>query len=251
MKKLLVPILIVLLGLGSSVTAYFLGRKSALTALQKGLQLIAIASQKQAPKPDPEDEILQDPPEVIPVEAEQQAEISLEALEAMRETAEPGSLRFDNPDVVNLLVQFRRRMEYIADRERRLRELEERLKLEMQNLNVATQWIASTRLSQDQLLTSRLKYIDEEEQLRLQEHARRLVSLNPTQAVSILTNFTPNEIAKTLLVVGSTNSASLLAALVASGPEGPKNAAEISKLMMRLTTRPAGSGTNAPPGPAN
>jgi hypothetical protein len=240
MKQFLVPILIVLLGLGSSVTAYFLGRKSALTALQTGLRQIAIASQKQAAKPDPEDEILQDPPEVIPVEAEQQAEISLEALEAMRETSEPGSLRFDNPDVVNLL----------ADRERRLRELEERLKLEMQNLNVATQWIASTRLSQDQLLASRLKYIDEEEQLRLQEHARRLVSLNPTQAISILTNFTPNEIARTLLVVGSTNSASLLAALVASGPDGPKNAAEISKIMMRLTTRPAEAVTNAPPGSA-
>ncbi len=248
MKKLLVPILIVLLGLGSSVSAYFLGRKSALVALQAGLRQIAIATQKTAAKPDPEDEILQDPPEVVPVEAEKQAEISLEALEAMRETAEPGSLRFDNPDVVNLLVQFRKRMDYVEDRERRLRELEDRLKLEMQNLNVATQWIARTRISQDQLLTNRLRFIEEEEQLRLQEHARRLVSLNPSQAVSILTNFTPVEIAKTLLVVGTTNSASLLAALVAAGPEGPKNAAEISKLMLRLTTRPVDSGTNSPPG---
>lgn len=247
MKNLLVPILIVVLGLGSSVTAYFLGRKSALTALQVGLKQIAIASQKQAAKKDPEDEILEDPPEIIPVEAEKEAEISLEALEAMRETAEPGSLRFDNPDVVNLLVQFRKRMEYIDGRERRLRELEERLKLEMQNLNVATQWIASTRITQDQLLTNRLRYIDQEEQARLQEHARRLVSLNPNQAVSILTNFTPVEIAKTLLVVGTTNSASLLAAVVSSGPEGPRNAAEISKIMLRLTTRPADSGTNGTP----
>lgn len=179
MKQLLVPMLIVMLGLGSSVTAYFLGRKSALTALQSGLQQIAIASHKTAAKQDPEGEILEDPPEAVPVEAEQRAEVSLQALEAMRETAEPGSLRFDNPDVVNLLVQFRQRMDYIEDRERRLRELEERLKLEMQNLNIATQWIAKTRISQDQLLTSRLRYIEEEEQGRLQEHARRLTALTP------------------------------------------------------------------------
>lgn len=249
MKQLLVPMLIVVLGLGSSVTAYFLGRKSALTALQSGLRQIAIASQKTAAKHDPEDEILEDPPEAVPVEAEQQAEVSLEALEAMRETSEPGSLRFDNPDVVNLLVQFRRRMDYIEDRERRLRELEERLKLEMQNLNVATQWIARTRISQDQLLTSRLKYIEEEEQGRLQEHARRLTTLAPSQAVSILTNFTTAEIAKTLLMVGTTNSASLLAALASSGPDGPRNAAEISKVMLRLTTRPAESATNPPATP--
>ncbi|MFZ9855982.1 MAG: hypothetical protein ACO3I0_12760, partial [Limisphaerales bacterium] len=82
---------------------------------------------------------------------------------------------------------------------------------------------------------------------RLQEHARRLTSLNPAQAVAILTNFPPAEIAKTLMMVAPTNSATLLGALIASGPEGPKSAAEISKLMLRMTLRSPESSTNTPP----
>jgi hypothetical protein len=246
MKQLLVPIAIVVVALATSVTSYLMGRRAAMESLQVGLRQLAEASRQAAHKPDPEDEMLEDPPEVVPVDAEKQAELSLATLEAMKETAEPGSLRFDNPDVVNLLVQFRRRQEYIEDRERRLKELEDRLKLELQNLNLATQWLARTRISQDQMLTTRLKYITEEEQGRLQEHARRLTSLNPAQAVAILTNFAPPEIAKTLMMVGPTNSANLLGALIASGPEGPKNAAEISKLMLRMTLRSPESSTNTP-----
>lgn len=247
MKQLLVPIAIVLVALATSVTSYLMGRRAAMESLQQGLRRLAEVSQQTAHKSDPEDEMLEDPPEVVPVDAEKQAELSLATLEAMKETAEPGSLRFDNPDVVNLLVQFRRRQEYIEDRERRLKELEDRLKLELQNLNLATQWLARTRLSQDQMLTTRLKYITEEEQGRLQEHARRLTSLNPAQAVAILTNFPPAEIAKTLMMVAPTNSATLLGALIASGPEGPKSAAEISKLMLRMTLRSPESSTNTPP----
>lgn len=249
MKKFLFPLIVVLLGLGGSLASYMLGRRAATSAIQVGLAEITAAAQKAAHEGEAEEEILPDPPESVPADAEQQAESSLVSLEAMRETAEPGSLRFDNPDVVNLLVQFRRRIEYVEDRERRLRELEERLKLEMQNLNVATQWIARTRLSQDLLLAQRMKFIDEEEQGRLQEHARRMVALPPAQAVAILTNFPPAEIAKTLMVVGSTNSASLLGALAMMGPDGPRNAAEISKLMLRMTTKPSDRQTNnaAPP----
>lgn len=51
------------------------------------------------------------------------------------------------------------------------------------------------------------------------------------------------------MVVGTTNSASLLAALASSGPEGPRNAAEVSKIMLGLSTRPAESATNAPAAP--
>ena len=74
-----------------------------------------------------------------------------------------------------------------------------------------------------------------------------MTALTPAQAVSILTNFTPVEIARTLMVVGSTNSASLLGALTATGPNGPRNAAEISKIMLRMTTRSTQGSTNAVP----
>jgi len=47
--------------------------------------------------------------------------------------------------------------------------------------------------------------------------------------------------------VGSTNSASLLGALTATGPNGPRNAAEISKIMLRMTTRSTQGSTNAVP----
>lgn len=244
MRNLLLPVVIVVLGLGMTASSYFMGRKAAMTSLQEGLKKMVQAARAASEENKPEPDILQDPPEAKPVETERQMEVSLASLEAMRETAEPGSLRFDNPDVVNLLVQFRKRQEYLDGRERRLKELEERLKLEMQNLNVTTQWITKAKLAQDALLNQSLTYIQEEEQHRLQEHGRRLSSLPPNQAISILTNFTPDEIARTLTVVGSTNSAMLLGALVASGQDGSKLAADISKRMMRLTVRPLG-GTNS------
>jgi hypothetical protein len=247
MKRFLPPILVVILGLATSISSYLLGRKAATQSIQAGLAELVRISREAAAHTKPEEDVLQDPPEAAPVEAEKQAEISLNTLESMRETAEPGSLRFDNPDVVNLLVQLRKRIEYIEDRERRLKELEDRVKLESQNLNLATQSIARAKTSQDQLLTQRMQFIAEEEQARLQEHARRLTALTPAQAVSILTNFTPVEIARTLMVVGSTNSASLLGALTATGPNGPRNAAEISKIMLRMTTRSTQGSTNAVP----
>jgi hypothetical protein len=62
--------------------------------------------------------------------------------------------------------------------------------------------------------------------------------------VAILTNYTPDEIARTLSVINSTNAASLLGALVGTGESGVRLAADISKRMMHISLR-SPDGTNA------
>ena len=132
MRTLLLALLIVLLGIGTSVATFLWGGKVARARIQEAMTQILEASQAAKAIKSPEQDILQDPPDVQPAGNERQTELSLAALEAMRETAEPGSLRFDNPDVVNLLNQLRSRQEYQDSREKRLKELEERIRLEMQ-----------------------------------------------------------------------------------------------------------------------
>ncbi|MEN9776644.1 MAG: hypothetical protein RJB04_399 [Verrucomicrobiota bacterium] len=246
MRTLLLAFLIVLLGIGTSVATFLWGGKMARARIQSALSQIIEASQASAAIKSPEQDILQDPPDVQPAGNERQTELSLAALEAMRETSEPGSLRFDNPDVVNLLNQLRSRQEYQDSREKRLKELEERIRMEMQNLNLATQWIAQARVAQDTLLTNRITYLRVEEQRSLLEHGRRISALPPAQAVAILTNYTPDEIARTLTVINATNASSLLGAMVGTGDSGVRLAADISRRMMQISLRsPDGTNSNA------
>jgi hypothetical protein len=246
MRTLLLALLIVLLGIGTSVATFLWGGKMARARIQSALSQIIEASQASAAIKSPEQDILQDPPDVQPAGNERQTELSLAALEAMRETSEPGSLRFDNPDVVNLLNQLRSRQEYQDSREKRLKELEERIRMEMQNLNLATQWIAQARVAQDTLLTNRITYLRVEEQRSLLEHGRRISALPPAQAVAILTNYTPDEIARTLTVINATNASSLLGAMVGTGDSGVRLAADISRRMMQISLRsPDGTNSNA------
>jgi hypothetical protein len=246
MRTLLLALLIVVLGIGTSVATFLWGGKMARARIQSALSQIIEASQASAAIKSPEQDILQDPPDVQPAGNERQTELSLAALEAMRETSEPGSLRFDNPDVVNLLNQLRSRQEYQDSREKRLKELEERIRMEMQNLNLATQWIAQARVAQDTLLTNRMTYLRVEEQRSLLEHGRRISALPPAQAVAILTNYTPDEIARTLTVINATNASSLLGAMVGTGDSGVRLAADISRRMMQISLRsPDGTNSNA------
>ena len=246
MRTLLLALLIVLLGIGTSVATFLWGGKMARARIQSALSQIIEASQASAAIKSPEQDILQDPPDVQPAGNERQTELSLAAMEAMRETSEPGSLRFDNPDVVNLLNQLRSRQEYQDSREKRLKELEERIRMEMQNLNLATQWIAQARVAQDTLLTNRITYLRVEEQRSLLEHGRRISALPPAQAVAILTNYTPDEIARTLTVINATNASSLLGAMVGTGDSGVRLAADISRRMMQISLRsPDGTNSNA------
>jgi hypothetical protein len=246
MRTLLLALLIVVLGIGTSVATFLWGGKMARARIQSALSQIIEASQASAAIKSPEQDILQDPPDVQPAGNERQTELSLAALEAMRETSEPGSLRFDNPDVVNLLNQLRSRQEYQDSREKRLKELEERIRMEMQNLNLATQWIAQARVAQDTLLTNRITYLRVEEQRSLLEHGRRISALPPAQAVAILTNYTPDEIARTLTVINATNASSLLGAMVGTGDSGVRLAADISRRMMQISLRsPDGTNSNA------
>lgn len=246
MRTILLALLIVLLGIGTSVATFLWGGKMARARIQSALSQIIEASQASAAIKSPEQDILQDPPDVQPAGNERQTELSLAALEAMRETSEPGSLRFDNPDVVNLLNQLRSRQEYQDSREKRLKELEERIRMEMQNLNLATQWIAQARVAQDTLLTNRITYLRVEEQRSLLEHGRRISALPPAQAVAILTNYTPDEIARTLTVINATNASSLLGAMVGTGDSGVRLAADISRRMMQISLRsPDGTNSNA------
>jgi hypothetical protein len=244
MRTLLLALLIILLGIGTSVATFLYGGKVAQKRIQTILAQIVEASQASAAVKSPEQDVLQDAPEAQPAGNERQTELSLAALEAMRETSEPGSLRFDNPDVVNLLNQLRSRQEYQDSREKRLKEVEERIRLEMQNLNLATQWIAQARISQEHLLTNRITYIRVEEQRSLLEHGRRISALPPAQGVAILTNYTPDEIARTLTVINSTNASSLLGALVGTGEAGVRLAADISRRMMHISLR-SPDGTNS------
>jgi len=244
MRTLLLALLIILLGIGTSVATFLYGGKVAQKRIQTILAQIVEASQASAAVKSPEQDVLQDAPEAQPAGNERQTELSLAALEAMRETSEPGSLRFDNPDVVNLLNQLRSRQEYQDSREKRLKEVEERIRLEMQNLNLATQWIAQARISQEHLLTNRITYIRVEEQRSLLEHGRRISALPPAQGVAILTNYTPDEIARTLTVINSTNASSLLGALFGTGESGVRLAADISRRMMHISLR-SPDGTNS------
>lgn len=250
MRTLIVALLIVVLGIGTSVATFLWGGRVARAKIRSTITEVIEASRAAAAVKAPEQDILQDPPSIQPAANERQTELSLAALEAMRETAEPGSLRFDNPDVVNLLNQLRSRQEQQAVREKKLKELEDRVRLEMQNLHLATQWIAQARLAQDRLLTNRMTYLKAEEQRSLLEHGRRLASLPPPQAVAILTNYTPDEIAKTFTVLNSTNASTLLGALVASGESGVRLAADISRRMMQISLR-SPEGTNAIAAPSN
>jgi hypothetical protein len=60
-----------------------------------------------------------------------------------------------------------------------------------------------------------------------------------------LTNYTPDEIARTLTVINATNASSLLGAMVGTGDSGVRLAADISRRMMHISLRsPDGTNSN-------
>lgn len=244
MKRILPFILIGLLGVVSSVVASWILRGRLVAGIPASLAPLAEARRASSTPPPPPD-LLGEEASLEIKNAAGQMELSLKALDEMRETSEPGSLRFDNPDVINLIQQYRGKIQYLKDREFRLKELDDRIRVEQQSLSVSTQWLYRVQGIQMALLTNRMAYIRTEEQRALEEHARRLQALPVAQAVALLTNSPPDEIARTLSVLGSSNAAPLLGGILASGESGLRLASDVSKRMMKFSTRNP-DGTNTP-----
>lgn len=241
MRRLLPFLLVGLLGLGSAlaVSAYLQHR--LLASLPSRLSP-AIASRRAVNAP--RDVLGEQTPDSM-LHAEARMEQNLRALESMQEGTEVGALRFDNPDVIQLVHQFRDKLRYLQEREARLQALDDRIRLELQNLSVMTQWVHQAESAQQSLLSNRMAYIRAEEQRALGEHARRLQALPVAQAVALISQYPMEEIARTLQVMGSSNAAPLLGGIIASGPEGAKMAADVSKQMQRLSLMPPPESTNA------
>ena len=147
------------------------------------------------------------------------------------------SLQGPNPDVDQLITELRAGRTEMADREKKLKELEERLRGERTEVNQATQRVYRLQKQVDQTILDFEKSVvrvKEEETVNLKRLARVYASMAPESATPILKEMTDEQLVKLLVFMKDSEVVTILETLSKTGKDDIKRVAQLSE-KMRLT----------------
>jgi len=164
----------------------------------------------------------------------QRAANALRSAGAAADSEAPGpSWTFQNPELSQMVAEFKDEREALNTRARQLDELEARLDAERLEISTVTQTVYRLRAEFDGLVTR----VTEEEAANLKKLARVYATMSPEGAARILKEMEDEQLVKILAVMKEAESAPILESMGQGGKEDAHRAALISD-RLRLTLAP-------------
>jgi flagellar motility protein MotE (MotC chaperone) len=169
---------------------------------------------------------------------------------ASSQVGEPGSLRFDNAEVVQLRTELQQEKTLLQERQRQLNELAARLKLEMEVIGSITQEMLLAKAALQQAMTNNVNILQSSETNQLRQLASIYTNMAPDNAVAILQTMTPDEIARILHLMETQNKAAILENFVTNKlTTNSGKATEISERLLKLAPKPQLPSRRSAPSP--
>ena len=151
------------------------------------------------------------------------------------EVGEPGSLRFNNPDVRELVEELQREKAELRQWEAELNALRDSLVLEMQSIGILTQEVGKATAEAKALLKNGLTVTTNAEQKQLQILAGVYTNMPPFSAVMILNEMESEDIARILIKMQPPEQAAILEIFATNDTFNAAGmATDISEKMRRL-----------------
>lgn len=144
------------------------------------------------------------------------------------------SWEFKSQEADMLIAELKTEKESLAKREKDLKELEERLKVERLELNVVTQTVYQL---QKQVENSIVR-ITAEEANNLKKLSRTYAAMSPEGAAPIMKEMEETTLTKILALLKETESAPILEAMSKLGPDEAKRVANISEKLRFYLAQP-------------
>lgn len=158
------------------------------------------------------------------------------------QVGDPGSLRFNNPDIQQLVDELQQERQKLRDWETELEELRKRLELDKMSLGTITQKFLQAKADLEHTLTNQLTMTETREQKQLRDLSVVYTNMPPASAVEILSSMDANDVARILQYMWPAQMASILENFATnktllSYEEG--KATTISEKIRRLSEVPA------------
>lgn len=126
------------------------------------------------------------------------------------QVGDPGSLKFNNPEVNKLVEELLEEKRALQDRENRLNELARRLSAEKEAIGSITQEVLRARVEMERAMTNQLNLRTVNEETNLLHLARAYTNMPPSTAVLILNGMDVALVARILMQMGDRERASIL-----------------------------------------
>lgn len=152
------------------------------------------------------------------------------------------SWEFKSQEADMLIAELKAEKESLAKREKDLKDLEERLKVERLELNVVTQTVYQL---QKQVENSIVR-INAEEANNLKKLSRTYAAMSPEGAAPIMKEMEESTLTKILALLKETESAPILEAMSKLGPDEAKRVANISEKLRFYLSQPKDVKKSAP-----
>lgn len=150
------------------------------------------------------------------------------------------SLEGQNPEVDSLITELRAGRSELAEREKQLKELEERLRNERVEINQATQRVYELQKQMNQSVLDFEKSIvrvKEEETANLKKLAKMYASMSPETAIPILKEMTDEQLVKLLAFMKEAEVIAIMENLAKGGKDDIKRIVQLTEKMRVTVSR--------------
>jgi flagellar motility protein MotE (MotC chaperone) len=174
------------------------------------------------------------------------------ALNNLAGAGEPGSLAFNNPDVIKLQEELRRQNASISVREQELRNLENELRRQFAEFSALSNALITAKNEISKAWQDQMQALRKEEQVKFADMAKIYTNMPPASAVLVVKSLSPDDVARVLLFMSDKDAAAILDAIAKEGPEGVKRVADITlryRKVSRNLLEPKLPDLKAPPTP--
>ena len=167
---------------------------------------------------------------------EEKARIEKEkALSNLVTAGEPGSLTFNNPDVLKLQEELRRQNTALSTREQELRNLENELRRQFAEFSALSNALISTKNEMSKVWLDQMAALRKEDQVKFADMAKIYTNMPPASAVIVIKSLAPDDIARVLLFMNDQQVASILDTIAKDGPDGAKMVADITQRFRKVS----------------
>jgi flagellar motility protein MotE (MotC chaperone) len=144
------------------------------------------------------------------------------------------SLSENNPDIEQMIAEIKKEKAALAERERKLGQLEDRLLTERAEINQVTQTVHQLQIQFDASVVR----VREEETANLKKLAKIHAAMSPEGAALILKEMTDDQIVKILVFMKDDDAAPILETMSKLGKDDSRRVAGISERIRLAAFRP-------------
>ncbi|MSR42753.1 MAG: hypothetical protein EXS19_01800 [Pedosphaera sp.] len=157
------------------------------------------------------------------------------ALSNLVTAGEPGSLSFNNPDVLKLQEELRRQNAALSTREQELRNFETELRRQFAEFSALSNALISTKNEMSKVWQDQMVALRKEDQVKFADMAKIYTNMPPASAVIVIKSLAPDDIARVLLFMSDQQVASIFDTIAKEGPDGAKMVADITQRFRKVS----------------